>query len=77
MNPDTSGFFQAISHIINTQGDMGYIALLLVSIASIYGLKLLRDDLKECATNYIEDSKRATAAFTEFTVILREMKDKL
>lgn len=69
------GIQDAFIHIISTQGDIGHIALLIVLLAALYMIKLLRDDLKECAMNYINDSKLATAAYTELMTIIREFKN--
>lgn len=74
---ETETFTDALAHIISTQGDIGHVALLIVLLAALYALKLLRDDLKECAVNYINDSRMATAAYTELMTIVREIKEKL
>lgn len=68
---------KALTGIVSQQGDIGHVALFVVLLASLYAIKLLRDDLKECATNYINDSKQATAAYVELMTIIRDMRDKL
>lgn len=67
--------FGAIADVFSSQGDIGHITLAVVLVAAIYAIKLLRDDLKECAQNYIEDSKKATAAYTELIMLVRDLRD--
>ena len=70
----SEGVVDALTNIIKVQGDIGHVALFIVLAAALYALKLLRDDLKECATNYINDSRLSTAAYTEMMTVFREMK---
>lgn len=69
--------FSAIAGIIERQGDLAHAVLMLAVIALLYIIKLMREDLHECAQNYLQDNRMGTAALTEFTVILNQLKDKL
>lgn len=68
---------KSIVDFVLQRADIGHIALIAFCAVSVWALKSMRQDLRECANNYVTDNKAVTAALVEFSLLLGQIRDKL